>query len=99
MDGLLIHPLVGETRGRGLIGAVELVSNKETKEPFAACLIAGVSCANFAANHGLIVRAIGDNIAFTQPLIITNNQVNELFDKMQVALDDTLAMLKKAEAA
>jgi 4-aminobutyrate---pyruvate transaminase len=93
------HPLVGETRGRGLIGAVELVSNKETKEPFAAGLMAGVSCANFAANHGLIVRAIGDNIAFTPPLIITNNQVNELFDKMQVALDDTLAMLKKAEAA
>ena len=52
-----------------------------------------------AAEHGLIVRSIGDNIAFTPPLIITESQIDELFDKMSLALDDGLAALKKAQAA
>jgi len=93
------HPLVGETRGRGLMGALEIVSDKDSKAPFDPKMTAGAHANKAATQHGLIVRAIGDTIAFTPPLIITQSQIDELFDKMKLALDDALAALKKAEAA
>lgn len=93
------HELVGESRGRGLMGALELVADKDSKAPFDAKLGAGNVANKAAAEHGLIVRAIGDSIAFTPPLIITDSQIDELFDKLALALDDTAAALKKAAAA
>ncbi len=93
------HELVGEVRGTGLIGAVELVADKATKEPFDPKLGAGAKVNQAATDHALIVRAIGDNIAFTPPLIITEAQIDELFDKMTKALDDGAAALRKAAAA
>jgi 4-aminobutyrate--pyruvate transaminase len=99
LHALASHPLVGEARGRGLIGAVELVADKATKQPFDPKAGAGALVYKAAAEHGLIVRSIGDSIAFTPPLIITETQVDELFDKMGKALDDGLAALKKAQAA
>jgi len=99
LHALIDHPLIGETRGVGLIGAVEIVADKATKKSFDVKAGAGALVNKAAAEHGLIVRNIGDNIAFTPPLIITETQVDELFDKMHRALDDGLAALKKAEAA
>lgn len=99
LHALIDHPLIGETRGRGLIGAVEIVADKATRKPFDPKANAGALVYKAAAEHGLIVRSIGDNIAFTPPLIITSSQVDELFDKMTLALDDGLAALKKAQAA
>ena len=93
------HPLVGETRGRGLMGALEIVADKATKAPFDPKAGAGALAYKAAAEHGLIVRSIGDTIAFTPPLIINNSQIDEMFDKMGKALDDALAALKKAQAA
>ncbi len=99
LHALIDHPLIGETRGVGLIGAVEIVADKATKKPFDPKAGAGALVYKAAAEHGLIVRSIGDNIAFTPPLIITESQIDELFDKMSLALDDGLAALKKAQAA
>lgn len=99
LHALAAHPLVGETRGRGLIGALEIVADKATKKSFDPKAGAGALVTKAATEHGLIVRAIGDNIAFTPPLIITDSQIDELFDKMGRALDDGLAALKKAQAA
>ncbi len=85
------HPLVGDVRGVGLIGAVELVADKATKERFPAAAGVGGHCMNRALEHGLIVRAIGDSLAFCPPLVIDDNQVDELFAKFAQALDGTLA--------
>jgi 4-aminobutyrate--pyruvate transaminase len=84
------HPLVGEARGIGLVGACELVRNKETKESFDAKLAVGAKCMAFCQNRGLIVRAIGDAIAVCPPYIVTEEQVGEIFDLFGKGLDDTL---------
>ncbi|WP_019529200.1 aminotransferase [Dasania marina] len=84
------HPLVGEVRGRGLIGAVELVANKTTGQAFE-----GGAVGNFAQqacqNHGLIIRSVaGSAIAFCPPMIITESQIDEMMEKFTKALDDTM---------
>ena len=83
------HALVGEVRGIGLVGAIELVRDKATKESFDPKQDVGAYLSRRAQEHGLIVRAMGDNIAFTPPLIITEAQVDEMIDKFGRALDDT----------
>lgn len=86
------HPLVGNSRAKGLIGAVELVADKATKRAFDASQGVGVAAMNNAQKHGLIVRAMGgDIVAFCPPLIIDDAQINEMFDKFEKGLDDTEA--------
>jgi len=83
------HPLVGEARGLGLIGAIELVADKAARRNFDPALKVGPWVADRAADHGLIVRPlINDTIAFCPPLIITETQVNDMFDAMEHALGD-----------
>ncbi len=89
------HPLVGEARGVGLMGALELVKNKDTKESFGPDLRVGGYCTERAETHGLIVRPLGDSIAFCPPLIITDSQIEELFDRFARALDETEEWVKK----
>ena len=84
------HPLVGEVRGIGLIGAVELVASKTTKAAFDPLGKVGAECLKHCQNNGLICRAIGDVMAFCPPLIITPTQVDELFDKFEQAMALTL---------
>lgn len=91
LHGFSDHPLVGETRGLGLIGAVELVEDKASKKNFDPARKIGPWVMNRAAEHGLIVRAlINDTIAFCPPLIITEDQIDDMFDKFGQALDDAL---------
>ena len=88
------HPLVGEVSGRGLIAALELVANKASKAAFEGTAI-GAYCAKAAEKAGLIVRAVGANrVALCPPLIITEEQVDELTEKLAVALEETLAYVK-----
>jgi 4-aminobutyrate--pyruvate transaminase len=84
------HPLVGESRGTGLIGAVELVSDKASKAGFPIPGQMGAKIAKLSQDHGLIVRAIGDALAFCPPLIITSDQINEMFDKFEMAMAEGL---------
>jgi 4-aminobutyrate---pyruvate transaminase len=92
---LAAHPLVGEARGVGLIGGLELVSDQATKKQFAPGVAPKV--VQSALDHGLIVRALaGDVIALCPPLVITPNEVNEVFDKLEAALDDVLKKVKVA---
>jgi 4-aminobutyrate--pyruvate transaminase len=92
------HPLVGEARGVGLIGALELVADKATKAPFDPPGRVGAHVAKRAEAHGVIVRALVDTVALCPPLIVTEAQVDEIFDGVTKALDDTAAWLR-AEAA
>jgi 4-aminobutyrate--pyruvate transaminase len=89
------HPLVGEARGAGLVGACELVKSREKKTAFDAKLAVGAKCMNFCQSRGLIVRAIGDAIAVCPPFIVTDAQVDEMFDRFREGLDDTLAWATK----
>ncbi len=93
------HPLVGEVRGVGLIGAVQLVADKETREPFEAAQGVALKCADFAHEHGLVVRPLpGDAVAFSPPLVISEEEIDEMLDRFARALDDTAAWLAKAAA-
>jgi adenosylmethionine-8-amino-7-oxononanoate aminotransferase len=85
------HPLVGEVRGKGLIAAVELVANKATGQAFADGKIGGFATAR-CQHHGLIVRPVaGSSLALCPPLIINRAQIDEIIDKLSLALADTLA--------
>lgn len=93
LRGLGNHSLVGEARGVGLIGAVELVADKQRKIPYPAGRGVGTLCAKRAQANGLIVRPLGDSIAICPPLIISEKQIDELFTKLEVALNETLRSL------
>lgn len=84
------HPLVGEARGVGLICAVELVADKVSKTAFDPPGKVGAECLSHCHANGLICRAIGDVMAFCPPLIITSEQVDEMFDKFEKAMAATL---------
>ena len=83
------HPLVGEVRGVGLVGAVELVADKPAKTPFPKPGKVGGFLAGRAQAHGAIVRNLGDNIAFSPPLIIQPPEIDALLAAFGKALDDT----------
>jgi len=94
--GFADHPLVGNTRAKGLLGALELVANKKTKQSFEKS--AGIGAVAMAAcqKYGLITRALaGDILAFCPPLIIKEDEVNEMFDRLARALDDVEAHVQK----
>ena len=84
------HPLVGEVRGKGLIGAVELVANKKTGQSFKDGSV-GAYAKQASQEHGLLIRAVaGNSLAFCPPLIVKEDQVDEMVDKFKLALEDTM---------
>jgi len=102
LDGLKMledHPLVGNVRGVGLIAGVELMADKATRTPFAPEQKIGALVQEHCQQAGLIVRAIGDRIAFTPPLIITTEQIDELLAKFRQGLDGAWAELNTQKIA
>jgi 4-aminobutyrate--pyruvate transaminase len=95
------HPLVGETRGVGLIGGIQLVKNKATKEMYEPSLKVAPTVMSLAVEHGLLIRSLpNDSIGVCPPLIITLPQIDDMFDSLGRALDDMLdALTKQGEAA
>src|ERR1700726_2695738 len=94
------HPLVGEARGLGLIGGVELVADKRDKRAFAPQHGVGAKAVQFAEAEGLIVRAVlGDVITLCPPLVISAAEVDDLFDLLTRALDKTLDWVNGARLA
>jgi 4-aminobutyrate---pyruvate transaminase len=94
------HPLVGETRGLGLIGGVELVADKRSKRSFAAQHQVGARAVAFAEAEGLIVRSVGgDVLTLCPPLIISAAEIDELFDRLTRALDRTLDRVTREQLA
>jgi len=89
------HPLVGEVRGIGLIGAIELVADKALKTPFDPEAGVGAFLNKRAHHHGVIIRALGDSIAFCPPLIIQEDEIDLMFERFGRALDDTTAMVRE----
>jgi 4-aminobutyrate--pyruvate transaminase len=90
------HPLVGEARGLGLVGAVELVADKVGKRPFDPKAGVAVRAVRMAEEEGLIVRFLGgDVVSVCPPMIITPAEIDELFDRLSRALDRTLDWAKR----
>ncbi len=90
------HPLVGEARGLGLVGAVELVADKVTKRPFDPETGVGPRAVQFAEEEGLIVRFLaGDVVSLCPPLIISGAEIDTLFERLGRALDRTLDWAKR----
>ena len=83
------HALVGQSRNVGLIGAIEIVKDKHSKEQFPVGDKIAVHIANAAREHGVILRPTpGDSVAFCPPMTIEDDQIDEMFDAVQAALDD-----------
>lgn len=83
------HPMVGEVRGVGLIAAVELVRDKASRESFDPKAAVGPSLVARAQENGLILRAMGDSIAFSPPLVLDERDIDEIADRFGRALDET----------
>ena len=83
------HPMVGEARGVGMVGALELVKDKNTKTSYPSDQNVGTICRDFCFNNGLIMRAVGDAMIICPPLVISHSEINELIDKAKLCLDLT----------
>ncbi len=82
------HPHVGDVRGMGLIGAVELVRDRHTKEAFAASEAVGPRIFRRLLERGVIIRAIGDCLAFCPPYVIEREELDTVLDRTREALDE-----------
>jgi L-2,4-diaminobutyrate transaminase len=80
------HPLVGEVRGLGLIAALELVADRETRAPFEPTLAIGRRLFERLLGEGLIVRGIGGAVALSPPLVVGEAEVEEIADKLERGL-------------
>jgi len=87
------HPLVGEVRGVGMLGAIELVQDKATRKRHEG-KGAGMICRTFCFENGLIMRAVGDTMIISPPLVISQAEIDELVTKARHCLDLTLAALQ-----
>ncbi len=75
---LAAHPLVGEVRGVGLLGAIELVKDKTTRTFFPKDSDVGTQCRNHCFSNGLVMRAIRDTMVVAPPFVVTHEQVDEI---------------------
>ena len=83
------HPIVGEVRTRGLLGAMELVADKETMARFPSDIGAGGICRDISVASGLVMRAVGDTMIISPPLIISRDEIDRLVSHARAALDET----------
>jgi 4-aminobutyrate--pyruvate transaminase len=94
------HSLIGEVRGIGLVAAVELVRDKATKLSFEPAHAVAPYLVKRAEAHGLILRALpGDVVAFSPPLIIGKDDIEEMLDRFGLALEETFAWVQRERLA
>jgi putrescine aminotransferase len=83
------HPLVGEVRGIGMIGALELVAHKGSRTFFRNRGAVGQICRDHCFNNGLIMRAVRDTMVMAPPLVMERRDVDEMVEKARKCLDLT----------
>jgi putrescine aminotransferase len=84
------HPLVGEVRSIGMLGAIELVADKRTRRRFDDPGRVGTICRNHFSREGFVMRAIGDTMVTAPPLIFTEDHFAEAEGVIAKVLDLTL---------
>ena len=87
------HPHIGEVRGIGLMAALEVVRDKETAEPFEDELAVGELIAGAALEQGLICRPLGQAVVLCPPFILTREETDELFERLQTAMNSVFTRL------
>ncbi len=92
---LAAHPLAGEARGVGMLGALELVKAREPRTWFEPRGKVGERCRDNAIANGLVMRATRDTMIIAPPLVMTKPEIDELVEKAWRTLDMTLAGLKQ----
>ncbi|SFT76814.1 aspartate aminotransferase family protein [Mesorhizobium sp. YR577] len=90
------HPLVGEVRSIGLMGAIEIVKDKATRERFQPVGSAAVVVRDHAIAQGMMLRATGDSMILSPPLIWTRETIDMAGERIAKALDLAEADLRKA---
>jgi adenosylmethionine-8-amino-7-oxononanoate aminotransferase len=91
LEKLLDHPLVGDARSRGLLGALELVADKGTRRAFDAALGLPDRISDIAYGHGLVFRSFGDHIlGFAPALCYGDREMDLLFERLAKILDEVL---------
>jgi putrescine---pyruvate transaminase len=89
------HPLVGLAETCGLVAGLVLVKNKAQRERFDPAHSVGMICRGHCFNNGLIMRAVGDRMIISPPLIITHAQIDEMVALILRCLDLTYGEVKK----
>ncbi|KAA0014211.1 aspartate aminotransferase family protein [Billgrantia pellis] len=92
------HPLVGEARSLGMVGALELVADKAAARRFPKSLGVGNLCRDICFDLGLVMRSVGDTMMISPPLVITRDEVDELVRLAGEALDETARRLAGRES-
>ena len=87
MARLAQHKNIGEWRGKGLMGALEAVVDKDTKQPFDGSLSVSERIANACTDQGLICRPLVQAVVLCPPFIFTPAHMDEMFGKLERALD------------
>ncbi len=90
------HPLVGEVRGVGMLGAIELVRDKATRTRFSGEVGVGMVCRGHCFDNGLIMRAVGDTMIIAPPLVISRAEIDELVEKARKCLDLTWEQVRSS---
>ena len=88
------HPLVGEARSLGLIGAVEIVAEPGTNRRFGGGGKAGIVVRDICIAKGLMVRGVKDSIVMSPPLIITHAEIDRMIGIIAAALDEAEPVLR-----
>ena len=88
---LAAHPLVGEARAVGMIGALELVADKRSRSFFQPRGDMGTLCRDYALANGLILRATKDTMLFSPPLVMDKPQIDEMISLTRLSLDQAAA--------
>jgi putrescine aminotransferase len=88
------HPMVGEIRGVGLIGAIELVADRRTRRFFDKRGRTGMICRDFCFENNLIMRAVRDTMVFSPPLIISDEEIDVLVARFTRAVEQTYERVK-----
>ncbi|WP_419913565.1 aminotransferase [Hoeflea sp.] len=95
LSALAQHPLVGEARFSGLVGGLELVADKATKRAFDPSQGVAAKVSKLLEQRGAILRPLGDTIAMCPPMIIKEDELNALFDRLEGALDEAEGWVTK----
>jgi adenosylmethionine-8-amino-7-oxononanoate aminotransferase len=92
LESLGDHPLVGEVRGRGMLAAVELVTDKAKKMPLPAAAVPAQRVFDRAWNNGLVIRAFGNGVlGYAPPLCCTDAEIDAIVERTRATLDETLS--------
>jgi putrescine aminotransferase len=95
LETLALHPLVGETRSLGLIGAVEIVSRKGTNERFGGREgVAGPIVRDICIRNGLMIRAVRDTLVMSPPLVISHAEIDAMLAIIERSLDEAEGVLR-----